>query len=309
MKLISTKQAIQLLPPFQALNSYAEKVQFYDQHFDLLPHQLDFFDAQLNWFHISIKTSELVSAFNLEMDRTKNLYRKTFVEGAIQAVFDVLPQTRQQRIFLNQYIMEKHLRSKEEFREVILSSAPLTLAVLEQKRDQANQTIRWVMQKIQEGPLQTMRMKFLNLFYKGYAEFYGNEHLMQIRRKFIELYLYSQGVLFARYIEILSEEINRLKAITSAPKSYSLKEKYALLEQLGVINLIKKKCRIKNEDQRSQILTEMICALISESQAPGHTKNETCQTVEYLLSRENKSLHTLSLKEQEDLLQKLKNFK
>ncbi|HWJ27681.1 MAG TPA: hypothetical protein VNS32_14135, partial [Flavisolibacter sp.] len=69
---------------------------------------------------------------------------------------------------------------------------------MEQKRDQANQTIRWVMQKIQEGPLQTMRMKFLNLFYKGYAEFYGNEHLMQIRRKFIELYLYSQAVLFAR---------------------------------------------------------------------------------------------------------------
>lgn len=308
MKLISTEQAIKLLQQFQALATYGEKVQFYDQHFDLLPLHFDYFDAQLNWFHLSIKTSELVSAFNAEMDRTKNFYQKTFLEENQVIVFDIHPQTQQQRVFLNQFIMEKYLRSKEEFKEIILKDTDLTLGALEKKRDHANQTICWVMQKLQEGPLQSMRMKFLNLFYKSYAEFYGNDQLMKIRRKFVELYLYSQGLLYARYIEALTQEIEHLKTIPAAPKVLSFKEKYALLEQLGVIHLIKKKCNLKDKEKKSQLLTELICSLLSDKQTPCHLNNQTCHTVEYLLSRDNLSLSNLPVNEQKDLLQKLKHF-
>lgn len=245
---------------------YQSKVELYHQKFNIIPFEFPAHDVEISWFNNQMKLDYLTTVFHQER-RGINLYVKEFNIDGQSFNFNIKPQTFHQRIFLNQFILSKFLEKKtilheSFFKEVELLDNPVEY--LENKISHLTMIVNWCKDSL-ELPDSSLRVKFLRIFFNGYQAFYtGSDKMIGIRRKYIELFLYSQGLILAEYFELLKSYLQAITKGINKKKSLSIPLKVLLLHELGIIDLLRNKYSVNKTNNSDNIIAEIVCLITSE---------------------------------------------
>lgn len=253
----------QLYQQFQVLTSYHEKIHFFDQHLGLLPFDPPPFDPALPWLVGSSPSFNLLDLFLLEVDRRKNFYKKTFTYEDQTFTFSVNPFSKNQRITLNQFILNKFLNGLVVWKRQVAKQATL-LSVWEQQLDSANGLLTRIRELASEKNEQAMHTKFLQVFLKGYVDKNMHEQVVNRRKRFVELFLYAQGLLYSQYMEAVQKKILVLKGHQQVA-SPLLNQKLKVMEKLGLFSFLK--TMLRNEIRSKTQLVREIHFLLSDSKS------------------------------------------
>jgi hypothetical protein len=238
---------------------YQEKVRLFDKLFGLVPFDFPVADLECLWFTNEIKYNRLVEYFNLE-NRNKHIYKRTIRSKNKDVVFDVRPLSKPHRIFFNQYVVSGFLAAKDELAKQILvesKRADSASQYLEEKQEHLLSVVDWARHTVNE-PKTCLRHQFLRIFLNGFRAYQNvNDELVKTRRKFVELFLYSQGLLLAGQIDELQKRIDRLQSRKGKTGMNPL-QKILLLHELGVIELLQKKFSEENLNHHYGSLAELI---------------------------------------------------
>jgi hypothetical protein len=146
-----------------------------------------------------------------------------------------------------------------------LHNAPDKVKFLEGRVEQFTSLINWTRQLLLKADDTSLRAKFLHIFYSGYLAYqYGNDKVLTNRRKYTELYLYSQGLLLAEHISELQKKLEKSNSNTDT-HLLSLPLKIVLLHELGIINSLKARYEKNNAAGYNHQLAKLVCLLTSES--------------------------------------------
>jgi hypothetical protein len=306
------KNIAHLFGEFNSIGDYRDKVVFFDKHFGILLYALDFFDPELTWFTLPSKTTELIDLFKKEKNPVTNYYERRLKDSSgKEFIFDIRPSHTGKRLILNEYILQKFLGSKETLEKLIDDTLPVEnpAAGIKYQLDKSLELIEWVKKDLKDLEPRTIRLQFLNFFFKGYSEFYNNDTLLKIRRKQTELYLFSQGLLYGNYITILKKRYLLYTQNTgNAEEEISLDAKIIALGKLGVIKSLQKKCVLKNPSERNKRVTTLICTLIATEKNACKIESIDCKTIYQYVETDN---NRWGLKEDDLQFQKidLRNFR
>ena len=124
-----------------------------------------------------------------------------------------------------------------------------------------------------------MRVKFLRVFYNGFLAFnQGHDDIKTIRRKFLELFLYSQGLLLAEHWNDLQKKLEKSQNKRVSRKKLSLPLKIVMLHELGIIDALQTRFKQNQIDGFHNQLANLICLITSENPKNHHS------IVEYITS-------------------------
>ena len=260
----------QLHQQFQALTTYHERVQFFDHQLGLLPFDAPPFDPALPWLFDSAPAFNLLDLFLLEIDRRKNFYVKTFKFETDVFTFSINPFSKNHRITLNQFILHKFFSAFSTWEQQAARQINFFLTA-EQKIKEANHILIRLREMASEKSVQPIHAKFLQVFLKGYADKTAQEQVLNRRKRFVELYLYGQGLLYAQYIELLQKKISDLKNRQQAAPPL-LNQKLKVMEKLGFFDFLK--ATLGNEQRAKSRLIKEIHFLLSGSKSlPSNDEN------------------------------------
>jgi hypothetical protein len=257
----------QLYLEFLNEKTYQHRVTLFDKHFGLVPFTFTFFDADLSWFHTGSKTLELIDIFNKENDPDANFYQKSFVVGNHTVNFNIKPVTREQRSFFNRSIVRRFLQDKASLYNLIekeLEAVSDPLAYLNSRILRMNKMFKWISQKLNE-PVNHMalKVKFLGIFYQGYTSFFEDERTLNIKRRFVELYLYTQGLLFLNYQNALLEKLQSIKITHVVENIDHPFLKLVMMQKLGIIEHLRKNCLLNDKEQIQKHVAKALCLIMN----------------------------------------------
>jgi hypothetical protein len=262
---LSIAEVQDLLKSFSKLD-YAQKITWFDERFTVIPFVFPESDIEASWYNNEIKHNQLIEAFTKD-SRGLNHFERKLCFGSREFKFDIRPVTLNQRILLNQYILNKFLATGNKTSQN-LSDKTGKLSNpedwLDTEIDRCQAIVNWTKHTIDKGN-SAIRSKFLRIFYNGYqAYLFGNDKMVRVRRKFVELFLYSQGLLLAEYLGELQKEFGNIKKDEVTGRNLTLAQKVLLLERLGVINQLRKKLRRRKNNVSDNQLAGLLCLIISE---------------------------------------------
>lgn len=259
---------------FCSLKEYKDKLKFFDKHFGILPFNFPVFHPKLNIL-FDLKEIELLNDIYVKERASKNLLLKRFIFSNEEILFDITPETPYRQI-LNDYILEKFFRESKKslsFQIKTISKLGITnTRIVEGHLNDTNKLINILKDKIKSQIERSYRNQFMNVFYEGYED--SNKKFMRkfpYKKKFIELYLYAQGVLFHNYSEKLSDlqfsKSNQLDTlIAEKPEDLKkLKAQFNMLKSLGIIDFLKYKYTYMKKTDLDPIIAETVCKIIGEN--------------------------------------------
>jgi hypothetical protein len=194
---------IRLHVEFKQLRTYKEKVEFFDQHFGCLSHSYPEFDPELKFLFEQKEFDAITELFEKERRKAIILDKRYEIDGKLY-IFNVTPVNSNTAI-LNDYILYRFINNDKLFEAETKS--------LQEKEQQqiwnawlsALNKIDSIDNKLAGGEERGLRYRFMNVFINGYRD--KEQGLLKKffnRKKFIELYLYAQGVLFRQYFQQLN---------------------------------------------------------------------------------------------------------
>ena len=188
---------------------YADKLSFFHFHFGIIPFLFPHFDTEISWYSSAVQLAVLIENFYKEKPK-KFTCEKIFIEDDCIIKFSVQPVSPIQRIQYNRFIIaaflclhdsfkqkfERDLQTENNPIEFLASQIRFLTAVKEWMRCSVNEV------KVKKS----LRSQFLQIFLSGFY-FYdtGKQVTIQQRRKFVELYLFSQGLFFADHLSTLQK--------------------------------------------------------------------------------------------------------
>jgi hypothetical protein len=262
MPLFSENQIRGLYAEFKSLKKYADKLALFDRQFGIIPMPFPDFDPQLRFFFRKENTIELETLFRKERNNP-SLAEKKFVFGET-FVFNIKPANSNSALY-SSFILTRFLSRRPEFEDLIRrqkSEKPVELLL-----DEANGLINRIEFSLQNEYDKSFRLQCMSVFYKGFFEAFTNRvNLPGKKRKFIELYLYAQGIIYANYISSLKTAlILSLNPAASQKRSQlDLPGKLALMDDLEIIDLIKKKFAGMDPVSLENKMAEIICLITGE---------------------------------------------
>ena len=197
---------IRLHLEFKQLKTYKEKVEFFDQHFGCLSHAYPEFDPELKFLFEQKEFDAVTEIFEKERRKAIILDKRYEIDGKVY-IFNATP-VNSNTVVLNDYILYKFINNDKQFESELKN--------LEEKAEsnQAQVWERWlnalnridsIENKLAGTEERGLRYRFMNVFINGYRD--KEKGLLKKffnRKKFIELYLYAQGVLFRQYFQQLN---------------------------------------------------------------------------------------------------------
>lgn len=203
MQPYSEKQIRKLHIEFRELKKYVDKLAFFDRMFDIIPFTFPEFDSQLGFLLDKGETDGLIAIFKNERNNPglmeKNfLFHETFV-------FNIKPTNSNSAAYSN-YILCRFLSRTPDFIEWIRKnrSAEKSVTTLLEK---ANDLINGIECRLLYEYDKSLQLQCMSVFYKGFYDSCSNSvHMPFKKRKFIELYLYAQGIIYANYIHALKDD-------------------------------------------------------------------------------------------------------
>jgi hypothetical protein len=203
-----------------------------------------------------------------EQKRGFEAYERHFTISKDVFAFSIRPVGERERMMLNQYILESFLQERLPFKQEVYDGINLAadpVSYLQNKISELEQILNEVKEILADYKEPGMRLRFLSIFYKGFISYRtGGGKMIKVKRKFIEFFLYSQGLLFADYLNLLKMELQQ-RVEPEKKETHNLESKVRLLHQLGIIRFLEK--RLKGEDNASgkEQLAALLCEISSIS--------------------------------------------
>lgn len=255
---------------FSALG-YQDRVRFFDKRFQVVPFPFPKADVECSWFTNEMRYNQLVEFLNSE-NGNKNIYARAVRHRDGEAVFDVRPVSKAHRILFNQFVVAKFLAAKNDLAQQLsheYKHAADPLLFLESRQARMLAVVDWAKLVLLEQKF-SLRHQFLRVFFNGYLAYQNvNDELVKVRRRFVELFLHSQGLLLAAHLDDLACRIQMHKTDTEK-KPMSLSQKIFLLQELGVIELLRKKIREDAESSGNDLLPELIGLICTDKPVNRH---------------------------------------
>lgn len=279
----------ELYQEFQTINSYQEKVHFFDLHWGIIPFTPPPFDPELTWLFAHNSTFDLISLFLLEQDRRKNYYVKTFNHAAQTITFSINPFSKNHRIVLNKYIITKFLNTFAIWEKHERKSSPEVHVAAEwrAKLEKAEKTLHLLREKIAEKTAVPMHAKFRQVFFKGFTDKILNEDVLTRRKRFVELFLYAQGLLYAQYMDLLKKKAKQFETQPATIQPH-LSKKLQVMEKMGFFSFLKTEL-YKEKRSKNQLIKEIYFLLSAHRSLP--TKDEN-SLIENFLFADRRSANT-----------------
>jgi hypothetical protein len=248
---------------FVGLKKYADKLIFFDRLFGIIPFSFPDFDPQLPFFFQKEKTDELAGIFKKERNNP-GLTEKKFTYGEV-FVFNIRPANSNSAVYSN-YILSSFLSRAPAFADWIHQKKSVDKPV-EIFLDEANGIINHIEYCLQYERDKSFNLQCMAVFYKGFYDAFSNRVFGPWKkRKFIELYLYGQGIIYANYISSLKTALqqSRNPVDLQRPKNLDLTGKLSLLFELGVIDFLKKRYAGMDSISFENKVAEMLCLITGE---------------------------------------------
>ena len=264
-----TEEQIRLLHiEFSGLVTYRSKLVFYNRHFGLLENFFPSFQSDLDLLFIPDKVNEIVELFERERRNSFAPEKKFDFSGTVYT-FNIIPLNSNAEI-LNDYIINHFIESDNEFNVISSrikydSSTSAESIFIMYSRAAGN--IQRIEDQILSASETSMRNQFMTVFYNGFND-YQNNTLKKFpkRKKVIELYLYSQGILHARYINLLKESFERITNTTQENSGLlDLRGRLMLFRQLGIMDLITKRYTRLGKMESEKKVAELMCLMLGVS--------------------------------------------
>ncbi|HVU93669.1 MAG TPA: hypothetical protein VHE34_00525 [Puia sp.] len=226
--------------------TYRDRLAFFDQKYTLLPFEYPSFDPHLSFFFDPVQSDRLLNLYQAEAHR-KNLYVRELSSAGRTYRFDVRPLSSKQWIF-NHYLITKFIAQAD---------APQPSVPIETIQPLLNKLRHQITSSERNNPL----IKFMTVFYAGYTD-YQQYGLLTPKgtRKLIELYLYSQGLLLARYFESPLPASQQIAP--PADDQRRLEQQLIAASQLGIIQYLQ--THIGQSPLPPAKLARLLCLILGE---------------------------------------------
>jgi hypothetical protein len=260
----SENQIRSLYSEFKSLKKYMEKLAFFDRWFGIIPFDFPDFDPQLRFFFEREKTQELVDIFKKERNNPGLTVKKFHYDEIF--TFNIKPANSNSSVY-SHFILSCFLARKPAFESWIkqnISNGKTVEALL----DEANGVMNTIEMYLQNEYDKSFKLQCMSVFYRGFYDAF-TRHLSGPgkKRKFIELYLYAQGMIYADFIGSLKTALQKagqpedLKS--QAP--LDLAGKMNLLNELGILDFLTKMYSSSGRSLTSNELAETIAQITGES--------------------------------------------
>jgi hypothetical protein len=263
MPFFSENQVRLLYEEFRALKKYTEKLVFFDRHFGMIPYSFPDFDPQLPFFFQKDKTDELAEFFKNERNNPA-LTQKTF-SFEDNFIFNIRPANSNSAVYSN-FILSCFLSRTPVFMEwirpIIESGKPV-----EALMEEANSIINHIEYCLQQEYDKSFKLQCMSVFYKGFYDAFCNRvNGPGKKRKFTELYLYAQGIIYANYINSLKAGFQHsLNPVDfKRPAHLDLSGKLYLLNELGIIDFLKNRYAGMDSLSFENKVVEILCLVTGE---------------------------------------------
>lgn len=235
----------------------------FDKQFDLVPFQFPEFTPTLSWFDDVLRLDRLMEIFEEERSRGPLLYERLVEASGQHLIFRIAPSQRADRDFFNEFVLQKFLSHKTSIQrayELKLVGAASPLRQVRDSLDAITEALERIPRELRKNPA-SLATKFLQIFYNGVLApgFEWNSSVV-VRRKFIELYLYSQGLLLSDHYRWLRNKLGDLNT-ESHLETITLPQKIALLHQTGVLDYLRSKLEQQNAEDNLRAVSRIISLL------------------------------------------------
>lgn len=261
---VNRKTTIEDLAEFSSL-AYQDKVRLFDEMFRLVPFDFPKTDLECSWFTNEVRYNQLAAYLNSE-NSNKNIYAAIAAREGKDLVFDIRPVSKAHRVFFNQFVVTKFLAAKNDLAKQLsqeVKNATSPTHFLEAKQTQLLAVADWAKAVLREQKF-SLRHQFLRIFFNGYLAYQNvNDDWVKVRRRFVELFLHSQGLLLAAHLDEVRSKMQLYKT-ESGKEPMSLSQKIYLLQELGVIELLRQKFGKRNNPSGKDPLPELIGLICSD---------------------------------------------
>ncbi len=249
---------------FMGLKKYADKLIFFDHLFGIIPFPFPAFDPELAFLFQKENAGELADIYKKERNN-RSLTEKKFSYRE-DYIFNIRPANSNSAVYSN-YILSSFLLRAPEFTEWInqKKTADKPVGYL---LDQANACINDIEYRLQCNQDKSFSLQCMAVFYKGFYDAFSNRvYGPGKKRKFIELYLYAQGIIYANYISFLKIAFHqdRYPADNELPGHLDFSGQLNLLQELGVVDFLKSKYAELDNQVLENKLAEIICLITGEN--------------------------------------------
>ena len=263
MSFFSENQIRKRHAEFMGLKKYADKLIFFDHLFGIIPFPFPGFDQELSFLFQKEKTEELEGIYKKERNN-RSLTEKKFSYDE-DFIFNIRPANSNSSVYSN-YILSSFLLRAPEFAEWIkqknISGKPVEYLL-----DQANGFVNDIECRLQYQREKSFSLQCMAVFYKGFYDAFSNQvYGPGKKRKFIELYLYAQGIIYSNYINCLKStfHIYRYPADVQMPHQLDLSGQLNLLYELGVVDFLKSRYSGLDHFSFENKIAEILCLITGE---------------------------------------------
>lgn len=247
---------------FHSLNNYEDRVLFFDQHFMIVPFEFPTFQTDLRLFFSDENFYRLYEILNFERN-TKPLVRE-FIIDSERYLFSIRPLQNQVFAY-NKYISAKFPGKEDDI--LARETAGATDAELLKK---AGDMVTYTENRIKQGRGLDFKTQFMTLFLKGMREADSQEQSAMVyrKKKIIELYLYSMGQLYGRYLQALKRRTTEIELSFNKyrdPIPYEAEKKVLLLDELGCIDAIRSKYAFLSEAELNKKIAEVLSLITGDN--------------------------------------------
>ena len=226
-----------LYSEFKSLKKYVEKLAFFDRWFGIIPFDFPDFDPGLHFFFEREKTAELVDIFKKERNNPGLTVKKFQYDELF--TFNIKPANSNSSMY-SHFILSCFLTRKPSFEEWIKQNSSADKTV-EDLLDEANSMVNGIEINLQNEYDKSFKLQCMSVFYRGFYDAF-TRHLNGPgkKRKFIELYLYAQGMIYADFISSLKTAMRKvsLPEDKKTPVPLDLAGKMNLMNELGILDFL-----------------------------------------------------------------------
>lgn len=267
MKKFSANGIRALYLEYKTLKRYVEKLMFFDLHFELIPFSFPAFDPELLFFFENEKIASLTAIYKGERNNPALSEARFSFDADYR--FCIKPTNSNSSIY-STYILSKFLSAIPDFEKLIRQQEsgiavdnPYDRPVLEK----ANRIINQIEYKLKNEYDKSLTQHCMAVFFKGFTDSFAEQvTIPDKKRKFIELYLYAQGILYAKYLEAVRKHYVKSLAISCLPAipSSHLQNKILLLRDSGAIDQFEKKYSNLGKEDIEYKMSALICLITGE---------------------------------------------
>src|SRR5664279_78327 len=264
MSFFSENQIRKRHAEFMGLKKYADKLIFFDHLFGIIPFPFPDFDPELAFLFQKEKMEELTAIYKKErnnrgLTEKKFSYREDFI-------FNIRPANSNSAVYSN-YILSSFLLRAPEFAEWINQNKSAEKPV-DYLLDQANGFVNDIEYRLQCKRDKSFSLQCMAVFYKGFYDAFSNRvYGPGKKRKFIELFLYAQGIIYSNYISSLKTafQLFHYPADIQIPQHLDLSGQLNLLQELGIVDFLRSRYAELDAPAFENKLSEILCLITGEN--------------------------------------------